>query len=121
MNMVRGLVAIVIGYLLLAAISMGIVASLFGTGTEPELKSRVFALAGLAVGAIIAGVVCTLIVGSANHPAIYITLGVVIFMAGRAFFMNEGIEPDWYRAVGTLTQCVGFLVGASVAAYRLDS
>jgi len=121
MNLIRGFFAIVVGYLITSGVSMGVVSSLFGGGrAEPELKTILFALAGLAVGAIIAGFLCTLMAGSANHPAIYITVGAIIVMAVVAFKQGTGIEPDWYKVVGTLTAAIAFLVGASAAAYRMD-
>jgi hypothetical protein len=121
MNLIRGLFAVIAGYLIASGVAMGVVNSLFGGGrTDPELKPILFALAGLALGAIIAGFVCTLIVGSANHPAIYITVGAIIVMAVMAYRQGTGIEPDWYRFTSTLTTAIAFLVGASAAAYRLD-
>ena len=119
-SVIRGLIAVVVGYLMLAGVSMGIVGSLFGGGAEPDMSSIALALGGLAIGAIIAGFIAALITATANHPAIYITLGVLIVMVARAFFQGQGIEPDWYRFLGTLALCIGFLVGASVAAHRLE-
>jgi len=45
---------------------------------------------------------------------------VLVVMVARAFIQGQGIEPDWYRFVGTLAQVIGFLVGASIAAHRLE-
>ena len=120
MSIMRGLVAVVVGYLLLAAAAMGVVGSLFANSKEPETGSIVLAIGSLVIGAIIAGFIATLITGTANHPAIYITLGVLILMVVRSFIQGQGIEPDWYRFVGTLSQAIGLLVGASVAAHRLE-
>ena len=100
---------------------MGIVSSLFSADRlEPEPKTIVFALLGLILGAVIGGFLCTLIAGTANHPAIYITVGIIIVLAARSFLQGIGIEPDWYKVVGTLATAIGFLVGASAAAYRLE-
>lgn len=120
MSMFRGLIAVLVGYLLMAVVSMGVVASLFGSGEEPDLGSIALALGGLAIGAMIAGFLATLITGVANHPAIYIALGVLIVMVARSFIQGQGIEPDWYRFVGTLALAIGFLVGASTAAHRME-
>ena len=57
MKYLRGLLAVALGYLILAGVSMGIVASLFGSGPEPEMKKILFSMAGLAFGSMIAGFV----------------------------------------------------------------
>jgi hypothetical protein len=121
MNLLRGFFAIVAGYLIATGVSMGVVNSLFGGDVpEPEINKIIFALVGLAIGAILGGFICTFIAGSANHPAIYITVGVIVVMAARSFLQGVGVEPDWYKVVGTLTTAIGFLVGASAAAYKMD-
>ena len=119
MALIRGLIAVLLGYLITAAVAMGIVGSLFGSGVEPPPKTVIFALVGVAVGAAIGGALCTLIVGSANSPAIYITIGLVVAVAIRANFLGLGVEPGWYRFLATLAQGIGFLVGASGAAYKV--
>ena len=119
MALIRGFIAVLLGYVIAAAVAMGIVASLFGSGVEPPPKTVIFALVGVALGAAIGGAVCTLIVGSANSPAVYITIGLMVAVAIRAKFLGLGVEPDSYRFLGTFAQAVGFLVGASGAAYKI--
>lgn len=119
MALIRGFIAVLVGYVITAAVAMGIVRSLFDSGVESSPKSVIFALLGLAAGAAIGGALCTLIVGNANSPAIYITIGLVIAVAVRANFLGLGVEPDWYRLLSTIAQGIGFLVGASGAAYKV--
>ena len=77
-------------------------------------------LIALGLGAAVGGFLFTLIVGSANHPAIYVTIGLMIAMTAYSHFAGQAVEPGWYKVVGLITQAGGFLVGASAAAYRLE-
>ena len=121
MTLLRTILAVVVGYLILAGVAVGIVGTLFGDNVpEPDRGAIIFAFGGLVIGAIVAGFLCTLIAGSANHPAVYITIGIVIVLAARNLITGAGIEPDWYRVTSTLALAIGFLVGGSAAAYRLQ-
>ena len=121
MVFMRGLLAVVIGYLVMTAGSMAAVSRLFGEGLPaPEQKTLLFSYVGLALVAAIGGFLCTLIVGNANSPAIYIAIGVMIAAAIRNYSLGVGVEPDWYVILSSVSLAIGFLVGASAAAYKID-
>lgn len=121
MAFIRGTLAVVVGYLILALTSMGVVGRLFAEGQPaPENRAVIFSFLALGLGAAVGGFVCTLIVGKANSPAIYITIGVMFVMAGVAYSQGTGVEPDWYRLLSSIALAIGFLVGASGAAYKMD-
>ncbi len=121
MNVVRGLAAVIIGYLIMSLASMAAVSRLFGEGQDaPEARTVWMSMLGLAIVAAVGGFICTLVVGSANSPAIYIAIGLLFLVAGRAQVLELGIEPGWYRLASSVALAVGFLVGASTAAYKLD-
>jgi hypothetical protein len=117
---IRAVFGIVVGYVVTSLAAMGVVGSLWGAGESPTTKTVIIFLIALAVGSAVGGFLCTLIVGSANHPAIYITIGVMIAMAVFAHATGRAIEPNWYKLVGLMTQAGGFMIGASGAAYRLE-
>ena len=117
----RGMLAVIVGSAVMWAASTSVLRRLFVEGQpEPETRLVLMALLGLALGAAVGGFLCTLIAGSANSPAVYVAIGVMVFFAGRALFLKEGIEPEWYHLVSTVALAVGFLVGASTAAYKMD-
>lgn len=121
MEAMRGIFGILVGYLVTALVAMGVVSSLFaGAEQEPATKTILVALGAVALGAAVGGFLCTLILGSANHPAIYVTIGVMIAMTVFAHATGRAIEPNWYKVVGLMTQAGAFLIGASSAAYRLE-
>lgn len=121
MVLMRGFAAVVVGYAVMWATSMAVGRRLFVEGqSAPETRVVLMAMLGLALGAAVGGFLCTLLAGSANSPAIYIAIGVMIFFAGRALVLKLGIEPDWYRLLSSVSLAAGFLVGASTAAYKMD-
>lgn len=121
MSLMRGAIAVVAGYLIMAATSMAIAGRLFEEAAPaPDNGTLILSFLGLAIGAAIGGAICTLIAGSANSPAIYIAIGVVAVMGGRTLIMGTGAAPDWYTIGSVIALAIGFLVGASAAAYRLD-
>jgi hypothetical protein len=121
MVLMRGLLAVIIGAAVMWAASMAVAHRLFAEGQPaPEPRVIVMGLLGLALGAAIGGFLCTLIAGSANSPAVYVAIGVMVFFAGRAVVLHLGVEPDWYRLVSTIALAGGFLIGASTAAYKMD-
>ena len=121
MRLLRGSLAVIIGYLVMTATSRVIASGVFAAGAvPPEGRALVMSFLGLALGAAIGGAVCTLIAGSANSPAIYIAIGGVAVVTGRALIQGTGIEPDWYKMLSVIALAIGFLVGASAAAYKLD-
>ena len=120
MKMLRGLFVLGVGYLPLALVSSSVVSSLFTDTLEPDLNDIILSFIGLVVVALVAGVVCAWIAGSANHPAIYLVLFAIGMMGLRSLILGTGIEPGWYRLVGPLAQGIGFLFGASLAPRRLE-
>ena len=121
MRLIKGLIAVVVGYFVMTATSMGVVGRLFGEdAAAPDTRALLLALLFLGVGAFIGGAICTLIVGSANSPAIYVAIGLVAVVMGRSVLADTGIEPDWYKILSFVALAIGFLVGASTAAYRLQ-
>lgn len=120
MEAIRALFGIIVGYVITSLVAMGVAGSLWRGPEEPTNKTIIIFLVALALGAAVGGFLCTLIVGSANHPAIYITIGVMIAMAIYAHSTGQAVEPGWYRVVALFTQAAGFMVGASTAAYRLE-
>lgn len=121
MILIRGFLAVILGYLVMAVVSMAVVGKLFADeGASPANRAIILSFLGLAIGAAVGGFLCTLIVGKANSPAIYIAIGIMFAVAARSFSLGIGIEPDWYRLASSIALAVGFLVGASAAAYKMD-
>lgn len=121
MTYIKGTIAVVLGYLIMTFTSMGVVGRLFADAqAPPETKQMIMSFGALAIGAFIGGFLATLIVGSANSPAIYIAIGAVAVVHGRSLVTGAGVEPDWYIIVSVIALAIGFLVGASTAAYKLD-
>jgi hypothetical protein len=121
MRLLRGSLAVIVGYLVMMATSKGIASGIFAEGAVPaEGRALILSFLGLALGAAIGGAICTLIAGSTNSPAIYIAIGGVALVSGRALIQGTGIEPDWYKMLSVIALAIGFLVGASAAAYKLD-
>jgi hypothetical protein len=116
----RAVLGIIVGYLVSSLVAMGVAGSLWGGEIDPVDKTVIMMLLALALGSAIGGFLCTLIVGSANHPAIYITIGVMIAMAIYSYMNGLAVEPPWYILIGLITQAGGFMVGASAAAYRTE-
>ena len=120
MEVIRGLFAIIVGYVVTSLVAMGVVGSLWGAPEDPADKTIIIFLVALGLGAAVGGFLFTLIVGSANHPAIYVTIGLMIAMAVYSHATGRAIEPDWYKLIGLITQAGGFMIGASAGAYRLE-
>lgn len=120
MEGIRAVSGIVVGYLISSLVAMAIARALWAGEVDPTGKTVVTYLIALVLGSAIGGFLCTLIVGSANHPAIYITIGVMVAAAGYSFVQGLAIEPTWYILVGLIAQAGGFMIGASAAAYKTD-
>ena len=121
MNLIRGTIAVIVGYLMMAGASMTIVGKLFAEAeAPPESRALIMSCVGLGLVAALGGFLCTLIVGAVNSPAIYIAIGVMVVVNGRAYLTGAGIEPPWFTIVSSITLAIGFLIGASAAAYKLD-
>lgn len=119
--LIRGLVAIIVGYVISAATWIGVVSSVFGeSGGAPDNQTIVLSLGALVIGAGLGGLLFTLIVGVANSPAIYVTIGLLLVIQGRALWYGTSPAPDWYLITGLIALSLGFLVGASAGAYRMD-
>ena len=118
--LIRGLIAIVVGYGISAATWVGVVSSVFGDAPAPPQQQLVLSLGALLIGAAVGGFAFTLIVGVANSPAIYMTIGVIAVMLGRELYLGRTGAPDWYVMTGFLALAIGFMIGASAGAYRLD-
>ena len=116
----RGLFGIIVGYVVTSLVAMGIVRTLWGATEDPTNKTIISFLVALGMGAAVGGFLFTLIVGSAIHPAIYVTIGLMIAMTVYSHVTGQAVEPGWYKVVGLITQAGGFMVGASAAAYRLQ-
>lgn len=119
--LIRGLVAAVVGYVISVATWVGVASSMFGGGgAEPELRRLLFSFGALIVGAAVGGFAFTLIVGVANSPAIYMTIGVIAATLGRELYAGNTGAPNWYVLTAFLALAIGFMIGASTGAYRLD-
>lgn len=118
---IRGLLAIVVGYVISAATWLGVVGSVFGEGAlAPDRQRLILSFGAILIGAAVGGFAFTLIVGVANSPAIYVTIGVLAAMLGRSLYLGDSSAPDWYLLVGFVALALGFMIGASAGAYRLD-
>ena len=121
MVLIRGAIAVVIGYLIMAGASMTMVRSLFAEGgTPPATRALIMSFLGLGLIAALGGFLGTLIAGAVNSPAIYIAVGLMLAINGRTYMTGAGLEPDWYTIVSSIALAIGFLVGASAAAYKMD-
>jgi hypothetical protein len=117
----RGLLGVIVGPAVLWAGWAAVVPRVSVVGAAaPATRLVLMAALGLALGAAVGGFLCTLIAGSANSPTVYVAIGVMLFFAARALVLGQGIEPDWYRLVSAVSLAIGFLVGASTAAYKMD-
>jgi hypothetical protein len=117
---IRAVLGIIVGYLISSLVAMGVASSLWKGEVDPADKTVIMYLLALAVGSAVGGFVCTLIVGSANHPAIYITIGIMIAMAVYSYANGLSAEPAWYVLVGLIAQAGGFMIGASASAYKTE-
>lgn len=118
--LIRGLVAIIVGYVIAAATWIGVVSSVFGQDVPPDNQTTILSLGALAIGAGLGGLLFTLIVGVANSPAIYVTIGLLLVIQGRELWYGSSPAPDWYLITGLVALSLGFLIGASAGAYRMD-
>lgn len=119
--LIRALVGIVVGYGISAATWVGVVSALFGEAeVPPNQPELILSFGTLLIGAAIGGFFFTLIVGLANSPGIYVTIGIIAVMLGRELYLGRSGAPDWYLTTGFLALAIGFMIGASAGAYRLD-
>lgn len=98
MEIVRVVVAIVVGYVVFAAASMFLVGQIPATGSPVVV---VLGLVALALIGVIAGFVARAISGNGRRITGYILAGLVAVATLANLLMQLGAEPTWYK-VGTL-------------------